>query len=53
MGLDFFVDLHVVVNGGLTVREGHLIGHNVKDAVCASNPRIVDVLIHIEPDRFQ
>lgn len=52
MGLDFFVDLHVVVNGGLTVREGHLIGHNVKDAVCASDPRIVDVLIHVEPDTF-
>jgi cation diffusion facilitator family transporter len=50
MGLDYFVDLHVVINGDLTVREGHLIGHNVKDAVCASNPRIVDVLIHIEPD---
>jgi cation diffusion facilitator family transporter len=50
MGLDFFVDLHVVVNGSLSVREGHLISHNVKDTVCASNPRIADVLIHIEPD---
>jgi len=52
MGFDYFVDLHVVVNGSLSVREGHLIGHNVKDAVCASNPRIADVLIHIEPDSF-
>lgn len=52
MGLDYFVDLHVVVNGDLTVREGHLIGHNVKDAICSSNPRIVDVLIHIEPESF-
>jgi len=52
MGLEYFVDLHVVVNGSLTVREGHLIGHNVKDTVCASNPRIVDVLIHIEPESF-
>ncbi|MFZ4621513.1 MAG: cation diffusion facilitator family transporter [Bacteroidota bacterium] len=52
MGLDYFVDLHVVVNGDLSVREGHLISHNVKDTVCASNPRIVDVLIHIEPESF-
>lgn len=52
MGLEYFVDLHVVVNGGQTVREGHLIGHNVKDAVMASDTRIADVLIHIEPDRF-
>ncbi len=52
MGLDFFVDMHIVVNGSLSVREGHLISHHVKDAICASNPRIVDVLIHIEPDTF-
>jgi cation diffusion facilitator family transporter len=52
MGLEYFVDLHVVVNGSQTVREGHFIGHTVKDAVCASNPRIADVLIHIEPDSF-
>ncbi|MFA6455447.1 MAG: cation diffusion facilitator family transporter, partial [Bacteroidota bacterium] len=52
MGLDYFVDLHVVVDGNLSVRDGHLIGHNVKDALCAMNIRIVDVLIHIEPDTF-
>lgn len=52
MGLDFFVDLHVVVNGSLSVREGHLIGHNVKDAICSANPRIVDALIHVEPETF-
>jgi cation diffusion facilitator family transporter len=52
MGLDYFVDLHVVVDGNLSVREGHFIGHNVKDAVCAMNARIMDVLIHIEPDTF-
>ncbi|KAB2923729.1 MAG: cation transporter [Bacteroidetes bacterium] len=50
MGLEYFVDLHVVVRGGITVREGHRIGHDVKDAVCASRSRIADVLIHIEPD---
>ena len=53
MGLDYFVDLHVVVDGSMMVKEGHLIGHNVKDAICNSNPRIIDVLIHIEPDSFE
>lgn len=53
MGLEYFVDMHVVVNGSLTVREGHLIGHNVKDALCASHPHIVDVLVHIEPESFE
>lgn len=50
MGLEYFVDLHVVVQGDITVREGHRISHDVKDAICASRPRITDVLIHIEPD---
>lgn len=49
MGLDFYVDLHVGVSAGLTVREGHRIAHEVKDAVRASNPAIADVLVHIEP----
>lgn len=50
MGFDYFVDLHVVVAADLTVRRGHDIGHKVKNAICSTNPRITDVLIHIEPD---
>ncbi|MFO7445612.1 MAG: cation diffusion facilitator family transporter [Ignavibacteriaceae bacterium] len=50
MGFDLFVDIHVVVNGKITVNEGHLIGHNVKDKLIETNPRIKDVLVHIEPD---
>jgi cation diffusion facilitator family transporter len=53
MGLDYFVDLHVVVDGNLTVRAGHRIGHEVKDSICKAQPRIVDVLIHIEPESFE
>lgn len=49
MGLDFYVDLHVEVDGELTVREGHTIAHEVKDAVRRGNPAIADVLVHIEP----
>jgi cation diffusion facilitator family transporter len=49
MGLEFFVDLHVIVNGDLTVREGHRIAHLVKNAVREAYPRITEVLVHIEP----
>ncbi len=49
MGLSYFADLHVVVDGELTVRKSHEIAHMVKEAICASNPKINDVLIHIEP----
>ncbi|RYD74771.1 MAG: cation transporter [Verrucomicrobiaceae bacterium] len=50
MGLDLFVDIHVEVNANLTVRDGHRIAHQVKDALREANPAIVDVLVHIEPD---
>jgi cation diffusion facilitator family transporter len=49
MGLSFYVDLHVKVNGEISVREGHHIAHEVKRAIRASDRRIVDVLVHIEP----
>ena len=35
MGFSFFVDLHIVVNGNLTVREGHKIAHRVEGHVRA------------------
>lgn len=52
MGFDYFVDIHVVVNGSVTVREGHLTGHNVKDALLAAGLHVSDVLVHIEPHSF-
>ena len=49
MGLDFYVDLHVGVNGSISVHEGHEIAHQVKTAIRQRDPRIADVLVHIEP----
>jgi len=49
MGFEFYVDLHVVVDGEMTVRHGHDIAHSVKEAVRSANPRVADVLVHIEP----
>ena len=49
MGLSFYVDLHVEVDGDISVREGHHIAHAVKRAIQKSDPRIADVLVHIEP----
>jgi cation diffusion facilitator family transporter len=50
-GLMLFVDIHVVVDGDLSVREGHDIAHRVKDALLGSELRIMDAAIHIEPHR--
>lgn len=52
MGLEFFVDIHVVVNRDIPVHVGHFIGHNVKDELMIFNPKITDVLVHIEPTQL-
>jgi cation diffusion facilitator family transporter len=49
MGFEYFVDLHVEVDGDLSVREGHRIAHAVQDAILQENPRVAQVLVHIEP----
>ena len=49
MGLSFYVDLHLLVDGEISVRSGHDIAHEVKAAIRATNPRINDVLVHVEP----
>jgi cation diffusion facilitator family transporter len=51
MGLSYYADLHVGVNGDISVREGHHIAHQVKRAIQDADPRIADALVHIEPAR--
>ncbi len=48
-GLEYFIEIHVQVNGTITVDEGHRIGHNVKDQLLKSMPRVRDVHVHVEP----
>jgi cation diffusion facilitator family transporter len=49
MGLDYYIDLHVGVDGDISVHEGHEIAHRVKSAIQQTDSRIADVLVHIEP----
>jgi cation diffusion facilitator family transporter len=49
MGLDYLVDLDVIVDGGIAVREGHRIAHGVQEALRGTNPRISRVYVHVEP----
>src|SRR3954463_1458578 len=49
MGISFYVDLHVGVDGAISVREGHEIAHRVKDVIRQTDRRIADVLVHVEP----
>lgn len=49
MGVSYYVDLHVRVDGSISVREGHNLAHRVKDIIRGADSRIADVLVHIEP----
>lgn len=48
-GLSFIADLHVRVPGDVSVTDGHLVAHRVKDALMAADLHILDVTVHIEP----
>jgi len=50
-GLKFNIDLHVIVDATITVKQGHEIAHRLKDKLKMDLPEIADILIHIEPDR--
>lgn len=48
-GIGLLVEIHVEVDGDLTVRRGHEIAHEVSGGLLGSPLRIQDVLVHIEP----
>jgi cation diffusion facilitator family transporter len=49
LGFDYFVDLDVLCNPELTIREGHDIAHKVGAALHQQLPQITKVLVHVEP----
>jgi len=48
-GLALWVDIHVEVEGEISVRAGHEIAHLVKNRLLRSDLRILDALVHVEP----
>ncbi len=50
MGLSFYVDLHIVVDGEMSVRDGHSLSHKVEDEVLRILPQVAEVLVHVEPE---
>lgn len=50
MGFDFYVDIHVVIDGAISVRDGHALAHKVKDALRDAGLHVTDTLVHVEPD---
>ncbi|HET9947441.1 MAG TPA: cation diffusion facilitator family transporter [Longimicrobiales bacterium] len=50
-GLVYLVDIHVEVDGAMSVRESHALAHRVKDRLLGSELPILDALVHVEPAR--
>lgn len=51
-GTTYHVDLHAIVNGDISVRDGHRIAHELKDTLISKLPQLGHVLIHIEPKGY-
>ncbi len=50
MAHQVLVDVHVQVDGNITVAAGHEIGEQAKARVLAAHPEVLDVLIHLDPE---
>jgi cation diffusion facilitator family transporter len=50
-GLTLLVDIQIVVDPAITVREGHSLAHQVQDALVAAGLAITHVSVHVEPSR--
>ncbi len=48
-GRSLLVDLHVLVDGELSVRRGHDIAGSVRARLLEEGPDVVDVVVHVEP----
>ncbi len=49
-GMIYYVDLHAIVSGSISVQAGHDLAHQLQDKLKADIPDLGNVLIHIEPD---
>jgi cation diffusion facilitator family transporter len=50
VGMKFYIDLHIAVDGSITVTRGHDIAHSLKDQLLLKIPELKNVLIHVEPN---
>ncbi|MFO7897419.1 MAG: cation diffusion facilitator family transporter [Candidatus Cloacimonadales bacterium] len=49
LGSSVYLDLHLEVDGKMSVTEGHEIASEVKYALLENCPKIIDVVVHLEP----
>jgi divalent metal cation (Fe/Co/Zn/Cd) transporter len=50
-GSPTMIDLHIVVLGEMSVREGHRLSHKVEAEVLKALPQVAQVLVYVEPEK--
>lgn len=48
-GMNYHIDLHAIVDGEISVKDGHALAHTLKDHLRETIPNLGHVLIHVEP----
>ncbi len=48
-GMQYHIELHALVNGKISVNEGHTLAHQLKDHLRNTIPQLGHVIIHVEP----
>jgi cation diffusion facilitator family transporter len=45
------IDMHIVVDGAISVLEGHTIADSVENNIIDGIPEVLDVVVHVDPSR--
>lgn len=48
-GMRYWVDIHIHIDGKMSVYDGHELSHRLKAHILETIPEVADVLIHMEP----
>lgn len=51
-GMNYHLELHAVVNGNISVKDGHWLAHKLEDHLRLKIPQLGHVLVHVEPDEY-
>ncbi len=51
VGREVFMDIHLLVDSGLSVAEGHRICSTVENAIVQTVQRPINIVVHCEPER--
>lgn len=49
MGPGIYLDLHLLVNGSMSVRQGHDISETARQELLNRGPDVLDAVVHLEP----